>query len=258
MAVFSSFSLILAKFPPQPFLASRGQPRGGRGGGGGGGGGVQPPQPRLAAAWNTPNMRCDKFNSKVDGIDRSVHELNTGQQRLRDEMQREFERVRADFALQIEELRAENARFRAAGVATTSPSPPQPPPPPTPQLTSISLQSELRQLMEERLREMESQLMERVGWDDQGMDLLEHRVRVLEESKDSSQVERLIGAHLKKVGLDVNQVNLEKKIRESHQDVEKQIREYNQDVEKKIRECAQDVEKKFGNVLTKWKKKSQV
>ena len=36
-------------FPPQPFLASRGQPRGGRGGGG-----VQPAQPRLAAARNTP------------------------------------------------------------------------------------------------------------------------------------------------------------------------------------------------------------
>ena len=69
LAVFSSFSLILAKFPPQPFLASRGQPRGGRGGGGGGGGGVQPPQPRLAAAWNTPSrnrvhqasMLCELF-----------------------------------------------------------------------------------------------------------------------------------------------------------------------------------------------------
>ena len=32
MAVFSSFSLILAIFPPQPFLASRGQQRGGEGG----------------------------------------------------------------------------------------------------------------------------------------------------------------------------------------------------------------------------------
>ena len=43
--VFSSFSLILAKFPPQPFLASYGQPRGGGGGGG---------QP---AARNTPFRR---------------------------------------------------------------------------------------------------------------------------------------------------------------------------------------------------------
>ena len=45
MHIFNtSFSLILAKFPPQPFLASRGQPRGGRGGGGGGGeGGSNPP-----------------------------------------------------------------------------------------------------------------------------------------------------------------------------------------------------------------------
>ena len=42
---------------PQPFLASRGQPWGGRGGLGGGGRGGPTPQPRLAAAWNTPFAR---------------------------------------------------------------------------------------------------------------------------------------------------------------------------------------------------------
>ena len=43
MAVFSSFSLILAILPPQPFLANRGQPRGGgRGGGRGEGGSTNP------------------------------------------------------------------------------------------------------------------------------------------------------------------------------------------------------------------------
>ena len=70
---------------------------------------------------------------------------------------------------------------------------------------------------------MDSQLMERVGWDDRRMDRFEHCVRVLAESKGSSEVERPIGAHLKKAGLDVIHINLEEKIRESHQDVEKQI-----------------------------------
>ena len=40
--------LDFGQISPQPFLASRGQPRGGGGGGG------QPTQPRLAAARNTP------------------------------------------------------------------------------------------------------------------------------------------------------------------------------------------------------------
>ena len=43
VAVFSSFSLILAKFPPSHFWPARG----------GGGGGDQPTQPQLATARNT-------------------------------------------------------------------------------------------------------------------------------------------------------------------------------------------------------------
>ena len=46
VGVFSSFSLILAKISPQPFLASRGQPRGGGEGRGG--------STHSAAARNTP------------------------------------------------------------------------------------------------------------------------------------------------------------------------------------------------------------
>ena len=76
MAVFSSFSLILAKFPPQPFLASRCQPGGG-GGEGGGGGGVQPAQPRLAAARNTPYgygaQKVQKRAKNTSNLHRSSH-----------------------------------------------------------------------------------------------------------------------------------------------------------------------------------------